>query len=38
MKPPQIPANDARRVDALKALNILDTPPEERFDCLTRLA
>jgi len=32
------PANEANRVAALRALNILDTPPEERFDRLTRMA
>lgn len=35
---PQIPVDDADRVAALAALQILDTPPEERFDRLTRLA
>jgi PAS domain S-box-containing protein len=35
---PLIPADDAERVAALDALRILDTPPEERFDRLTRLA
>ncbi len=34
----QIPPNEARRLGALKALCILDTPPEERFDSITRLA
>ena len=32
------PRNEAARIDALHALNILDTEPEERFDRLTRLA
>lgn len=31
-------SNDAVRVQALCALAVLDTPPEERFDRLTRLA
>jgi PAS domain S-box-containing protein len=33
-----IPANEAQRLDALRALHLLDTPPEERFDRITRLA
>jgi diguanylate cyclase (GGDEF)-like protein len=32
------PANESERIAALRALNILDTAPEERFDRLTRLA
>src|SRR3954471_23845194 len=32
-----IPANDAKRLEALHALDLLDTPPEERFDRITRL-
>ena len=32
-----IPHNEAERLASLKALNILDTPPEERFDRITRL-
>ncbi|WP_244817535.1 sensor domain-containing diguanylate cyclase [Caballeronia sp. Lep1P3] len=32
------PANESERIAALRSLNILDTPPEERFDRLTRLA
>jgi len=38
MKKPPIPSNEKARLASLKALNILDTPPEERFDRLTRLA
>lgn len=34
---PQLPDNEAERLQALYALKILDTPPEERFDRLTRL-
>jgi GAF domain-containing protein len=33
-----IPDNDAERVKALRDLLLLDTPPEERFDRLVRLA
>lgn len=29
---------EARRIDTLHRLNLLDTPPEERFDRITRLA
>lgn len=35
---PPIPANERARLDTLHALRILDTPAEERFDRLTRLA
>ena len=38
MIPPAKPADEPARLDALRALNILDTSPEERFDRLTRLA
>src|SRR5471032_2007017 len=31
-------AQEAHRLAALRALNLLDTPPEERFDRITRLA
>lgn len=33
-----IPADEAERIESLQALEILDTPPEERFDRVTRLA
>ncbi|HEX4181509.1 MAG TPA: GAF domain-containing protein [Caulobacteraceae bacterium] len=33
-----MPPEEAKRVAALKALNVLDTAPEERFDRITRLA
>jgi len=33
-----IPENEAQRLEALRALKLLDTPPEERFDRITRLA
>ncbi len=35
---PQPPLSEAQRLAALHALHILDTPPEERFDRITRLA
>ena len=38
MQTPPIPSNEIDRIAALHALNILDTPQEERFDRLTRLA
>lgn len=37
IKPP-FPIDEAARLDTLRRLNVLDTPPEERFDRLTRLA
>lgn len=38
MQAPEIPDNEALRLKALSALNVLDTRHEERFDRLTRLA
>ncbi|WP_371131392.1 PAS domain S-box protein [Rhodoferax sp.] len=38
MQAPAIPDNEAQRLRALRARAILDTPDEERFDRLTRLA
>lgn len=38
MKKPDTPKNEASRLKALRSLNVLDTPSEERFDRLTRLA
>ncbi len=38
MIPPPIPRNEKQRLESLHALNILDTPAEERFDRITRLA
>ncbi|HML10045.1 MAG TPA: GAF domain-containing protein [Stellaceae bacterium] len=35
---PPIPADEAQRLTALRNLSILDTPPEDRFDRLTRIA
>jgi hypothetical protein len=36
--PAAIPADEPERLEALRALDVLDTPPEERFDRITRLA
>jgi len=38
MQLPPIPSDEPVRLATLRSLNILDTPPEERFDRLTRLA
>ncbi|MDA0322328.1 MAG: sensor domain-containing diguanylate cyclase [Verrucomicrobia bacterium] len=38
MKAPPKPSNETKRLETLHALEILDTPPEERFDRHTRLA
>ncbi|MBW4472277.1 MAG: sensor domain-containing diguanylate cyclase [Stenomitos rutilans HA7619-LM2] len=38
MQVPNAPENEAARLQTLRALHLLDTPPEERFDRLTRLA
>ncbi|QBE65372.1 GGDEF domain-containing protein [Pseudoduganella lutea] len=38
MKRPDIPENEAERLHALRALQILDSSHEERFDRVTRLA
>jgi len=38
MPPAPLPENESQRLKSLRALNILDTPPEERFDRLTRVA
>ncbi len=35
---PPIPANELQRLAALRSIKILDTPREERFDRITRLA
>ncbi len=35
---PKLPRNEAERLAALHGLQVLDTPPEERFDRITRLA
>lgn len=38
MKKPAIAWNETLRLETLASLNILDTPPEERFDRITRIA
>lgn len=38
MIPPPLPPDESNRLCALRALSLLDTPAEERFDRLTRLA
>src|SRR5579871_5517054 len=38
MQKPGIPADEKERVATLRSLHILDTPSEERFDRLTRIA
>lgn len=38
MKIPEIPLDEQKRISTLRSLNILDTPCEERFDRLTRMA
>ena len=35
---PAIPSDESRRLKTLRDLRLLDTPPEERFDRVTRLA
>jgi len=38
MRAPSVPQNESGRLASLRALSVLDTPPEARFDCLTRMA
>ncbi len=38
MELPAIPPEEEARLSSLRALKLLDTPPEERFDRITRLA
>ena len=38
MKTPALPANETQRLEALARYEILDTPAEQAFDDLTRLA
>src|SRR5687768_8701894 len=36
--PAPFPSNEEKRIATLRSLDILDTPPEERFDRITRVA
>ncbi|BAL24108.1 PAS domain S-box protein [Azoarcus sp. KH32C] len=38
MQVPPMPPDEAQRQEALRTLDLLDTPPEERFDRITRIA
>ena len=38
MKVPEIPSNEHDRLETLRSLRLLDSPSEERFDRLTRMA
>tara|TARA_R110001583_G_scaffold49730_1_gene155687 strand:+ start:19074 stop:20033 length:960 start_codon:yes stop_codon:yes gene_type:complete len=38
MQQPDIPLNEKKRLATLKSLDVLDTPTEERFDRVTRMA
>jgi GAF domain-containing protein len=38
MQPPPLPDDERERLEALRRLGILDTPPSESFDRLTRIA
>lgn len=38
MQAPALPQDEAERLRVLRSLDILDTPAEERFDRLTRIA
>ena len=38
MKEPEIPDDEWRRLETLQSLELLDTPSEDRYDCVTRLA
>ncbi|MDP1932026.1 MAG: sensor domain-containing diguanylate cyclase [Gammaproteobacteria bacterium] len=38
MKKPETPQDEKARLEALRSFSVLDTPPEERFDRLTRMA
>ena len=35
MQAPLYPVDEEERIEALRALLVLDSPPEERFDCVT---
>ncbi|MBS3805629.1 MAG: sensor domain-containing diguanylate cyclase, partial [Oleiphilaceae bacterium] len=38
MEPPSFPPDEQVRLETLQSIGILDTPPEERFDRVTRIA
>jgi len=38
LRKPDIPQDEQARLETLRSFSILDTPPEERFDRLTRMA
>ncbi len=38
MRAPEKPENEFERLQTLRALGLLDTPPETRFDAITRMA
>ena len=38
MQPPALPRNEHDRLDALRGLRLLDTPPDPRFDRYVRIA
>lgn len=38
MQSPQIPVDEQERLKQLRSFDIMDTPPEERFDRITRMA
>ena len=38
MKSPPLPPDESARIEALRALDVLDTQTEERFDRITRIA
>ncbi|MEV3844384.1 GGDEF domain-containing protein, partial [Aeromonas veronii] len=38
MQSPVVPDNEKQRLDALRRLAVLDSPAEERFDRITRMA
>lgn len=38
MRTPKIPDNEIARLQALRQLEVLDPPPEPRFDCITGIA
>ena len=38
MKQADIPLNEKKRLQTLQSLGVLDTPNEERFDRITRMA